>query len=234
MPKTCRSSPRPGPQPRQSIRSEQLSAVRTGSTWPLIPESSGRGRRSQSNPAATTAISARAVCGLPLYGREAHDVRMGRDVRADDLFSRGHRVRVAHSVDVIGLDQILLIRGLRSRRSPRPGTPERMRRSRCTLQDECRASWPANSGSSLRGWIQSTGHTSTQAVSFVSMQGSVMMKGTTSFSNAEMGSVSRVDCPVFTRMVRATMRPGLTAHFAAGRGIEYEPCWSFELINAAA
>ena len=32
-----------------------------------------------------------------------------------------------------------------------------------------------NSGSSLRGWMQSTGHTSTQAVSFVPMQGSVMM-----------------------------------------------------------
>src|SRR5262245_2986649 len=33
------------------------------------------------------------------------------------------------------------------------------------------------SGSSLRGWMQSTGQTSTQAVSLVSMQGSVMMKG---------------------------------------------------------
>src|SRR5258705_10931222 len=35
----------------------------------------------------------------------------------------------------------------------------------------------ANSASSLRGWIQSTGQTSTQAVSFVSMHGSVMMNG---------------------------------------------------------
>src|SRR5262245_42502659 len=35
----------------------------------------------------------------------------------------------------------------------------------------------ANSGSSFRGWIQSTGQTSTQAVSFVSMHGSVMMNG---------------------------------------------------------
>src|SRR5262249_36255621 len=35
----------------------------------------------------------------------------------------------------------------------------------------------ANSASSLRGWMQSTGQTSTQAVSLVSMQGSVMMKG---------------------------------------------------------
>jgi hypothetical protein len=38
---------------------------------------------------------------------------MGRDVRADDLLSPGHRVRVAHAVDVIGLDQILLLRGRR-------------------------------------------------------------------------------------------------------------------------
>src|SRR5438105_10891327 len=35
----------------------------------------------------------------------------------------------------------------------------------------------ANSGSSLRGWMQSTGQTSTQAVSLVSIHGSVMMKG---------------------------------------------------------
>src|SRR5215207_2375481 len=35
----------------------------------------------------------------------------------------------------------------------------------------------ANSGSSFRGWMQSTGQTSTQAVSLVSIQGSVMMKG---------------------------------------------------------
>src|SRR5215211_266957 len=35
----------------------------------------------------------------------------------------------------------------------------------------------ANSASSLRGWMQSTGQTSTQAVSLVSIQGSVMMKG---------------------------------------------------------
>src|SRR5712691_6888483 len=40
----------------------------------------------------------------------------------------------------------------------------------------------ANSGSSLRGWMQSTGQTSTQAVSFVSMQGSVMMNGIRGFS----------------------------------------------------
>jgi len=33
----------------------------------------------------------------------------------------------------------------------------------------------ANSGSSLRGWMQSTGHTSTHAVSFVPMQGSQMI-----------------------------------------------------------
>src|SRR5579859_649889 len=32
----------------------------------------------------------------------------------------------------------------------------------------------ANSGSSLRGWMQSTGQTSTQAVSFVPMQGSAI------------------------------------------------------------
>ena len=36
----------------------------------------------------------------------------------------------------------------------------------------------ANSGSSLRGWMQSTGHTSTHAVSFVPMHGSVMMYAT--------------------------------------------------------
>src|SRR5919197_1317065 len=35
----------------------------------------------------------------------------------------------------------------------------------------------SNSGSSLRGWMQSTGHTSTHAVSFVPMHGSVMMNG---------------------------------------------------------
>src|SRR5215510_7541162 len=35
----------------------------------------------------------------------------------------------------------------------------------------------ANSASSLRGWMQSTGHTSTQAVSLVSMHGSVMTNG---------------------------------------------------------
>src|SRR5262249_10964755 len=33
----------------------------------------------------------------------------------------------------------------------------------------------SNSGSSFRGWMQSTGQTSTQAVSFVPMQGSVMV-----------------------------------------------------------
>ena len=32
----------------------------------------------------------------------------------------------------------------------------------------------SNAGSSLRGWMQSTGQTSTQAVSLVPMQGSVM------------------------------------------------------------
>jgi hypothetical protein len=35
----------------------------------------------------------------------------------------------------------------------------------------------SNSGSSLRGWMQSTGQTSTQAESFVPMQGSVMTNG---------------------------------------------------------
>src|SRR5919106_4790294 len=35
----------------------------------------------------------------------------------------------------------------------------------------------SNSGSSLRGWMQSTGQTSTQAVSFVPMQGSVITNG---------------------------------------------------------
>ena len=35
----------------------------------------------------------------------------------------------------------------------------------------------SNSGSSLRGWMQSTGHTSTHDVSLVSMHGSVMMNG---------------------------------------------------------
>src|SRR5690349_22362615 len=35
----------------------------------------------------------------------------------------------------------------------------------------------SNSGSSLRGWMQSTGQTSTHAVSLVLMQGSVMTKG---------------------------------------------------------
>ena len=35
----------------------------------------------------TTPMSVRTVFGLPLWGRTAHDVRMGRDVRADDLFS---------------------------------------------------------------------------------------------------------------------------------------------------
>src|SRR5688572_717738 len=35
----------------------------------------------------------------------------------------------------------------------------------------------SNSGSSLRGWMQSTGHTSTHAVSFVPMHGSVMTNG---------------------------------------------------------
>ena len=33
----------------------------------------------------------------------------------------------------------------------------------------------SNSGSSFRGWMQSTGHTSTQAESLVPMQGSQMM-----------------------------------------------------------
>jgi hypothetical protein len=33
----------------------------------------------------------------------------------------------------------------------------------------------ANSGSSFLGWMQSTGHTSTQALSLVPMQGSQMM-----------------------------------------------------------
>src|SRR5580692_5951784 len=33
---------------------------------------------------------------------------------------------------------------------------------------------PSYSGSSLRGWMQSTGQTSTQAVSFVPMQGSAI------------------------------------------------------------
>src|SRR4029434_6333429 len=35
----------------------------------------------------------------------------------------------------------------------------------------------SKSGSSLRGWMQSTGQTSTQAESFVPMHGSVMMNG---------------------------------------------------------
>ena len=34
----------------------------------------------------------------------------------------------------------------------------------------------SNSGSSFRGWMQSTGQTSTHAVSLVVMHGSVMMK----------------------------------------------------------
>src|SRR5215216_6457647 len=42
----------------------------------------------------------------------------------------------------------------------------------------------ANSGSSLRGWMQSTGQTSTHAESFVPMHGSVMM-------NAISGSLHR-------------------------------------------
>src|SRR5918996_3415521 len=36
----------------------------------------------------------------------------------------------------------------------------------------------ANSGSSFRGWMQSTGHTSTQALSLVPMHGSQMMYAT--------------------------------------------------------
>src|SRR4030095_5487123 len=56
----------------------------------------------------------------------------------------------------------------------------------------------ANSASSLRGWMQSTGQTSTQAVSFVSIQGSVMMNGMlASLRNVRDG----VSCP-------ATQFPG--------------------------
>src|SRR5262245_44970075 len=51
----------------------------------------------------------------------------------------------------------------------------------------------ANSGSSLRGWMQSTGQTSTQAVSFVPMHGSVMMYATlvSSKSGSQQSSITR-------------------------------------------
>src|SRR6476469_4172499 len=46
----------------------------------------------------------------------------------------------------------------------------------------------SNSGSSLRGWMQSTGQTSTQAESFVPMQGSVITNGMYgSFDHARTG-----------------------------------------------
>ena len=64
------------------------------------------------------------------------------------------------------------------RRWPRRGTRARTRRSRCTLRGGCRGWWSSsNSGSSFRGWMQSTGQTSTQAASLVPMQGSVMTNG---------------------------------------------------------
>src|SRR5262245_5434433 len=50
----------------------------------------------------------------------------------------------------------------------------------------------ANSGSSFRGWMQSTGQTSTQAVSFVSMHGSVMMNGMLACLRQKVASGSAV------------------------------------------
>jgi hypothetical protein len=46
----------------------------------------------------------------------------------------------------------------------------------------------SNSGSSLRGWMQSTGQTSTQAVSFVPMHGSVMTNGIDSRAYTKSGA----------------------------------------------
>jgi hypothetical protein len=43
----------------------------------------------------------------------------------------------------------------------------------------------SNSGSSFLGWMQSTGQTSTQAVSFVPMHGSQMMYANSPSSGAE-------------------------------------------------
>src|SRR4029450_6441787 len=76
----------------------------------------------------------------------------------------------------------------------------------------------ANSGSSFRGWMQSTGQTSTHAVSFVPMHGSQMIYATVLI------------------MIAQTCDPALTALFTpphpqAGR---YEVCTTTDPIETVA
>src|SRR5262245_27684221 len=75
-----------------------------------------------------------------------------------------------------------------------------------------------NSGSSFRGWMQSTGQTSTHAVSFVPTQGSQMIYATVLI------------------MIAQTCDPVLTALFtpAKPRLGHYEVCTTDEPIDAVA
>src|SRR5436190_17242864 len=76
----------------------------------------------------------------------------------------------------------------------------------------------ANSGSPFRGWMQSTGQTSTHAVSFVPMQGSQMIYATVLV------------------MIAQTCDPALTALFtpAHPRLGHYEVCTTDEAIETVA
>src|SRR5262245_31431208 len=76
----------------------------------------------------------------------------------------------------------------------------------------------AKSGSSLRGWMQSTGHTSTHAVSFVPTQGSQMIYATVLI------------------MIAQTCEPALTALFTPEKPRlgYYEVCTTDEPIESAA
>src|SRR6185295_11189664 len=87
----------------------------------------------------------------------------------------------------------------------------------------------SNSGSSLRGWMQSTGQTSTQAVSFVSMQGSVMMNGILGFSVARFGQRTRSTADGVTsteilsktaRLRQSTRRIGGSRAWATGNRVD--------------
>src|SRR6476661_5657555 len=72
----------------------------------------------------------------------------------------------------------------------------------------------SNSGSSLRGWMQSTGQTSTQAESFVPMQGPVITNGMYgSFDHARTDGSGPGDDPT----VRCAESGGAIGCFPAAR-----------------
>ena len=175
---------------------------RTCSSPPTAAASSSASRGSRSGSATTSNEIRSAECGVRSEGphsgysapRSAFRVQLRTPSAEFEVQLRTphseFRVRSSAPHSALRTPNLFLVVGavlrrvvlplvrhfLEPRRSLRPGRPERTRRSRCTRRGGCRASSAAaNSGSSLRGWMQSTGHTSTHAVSFVPMQGSVMM-----------------------------------------------------------